>query len=354
MSFDALAQFQAVRADEGQVAMATLVSATGTSSSIVGAKTFVGATGHIVGSVTIGGCIDARAVEAADRVLTTGQAELIDVALADEDAWDMGLACGGAVRLLVEAVANAAEDPVTAAYTWAAGRVNAGQRALVVRRLDGGGARLLVGSDGGYRGTLGDPAADARVAPLAAARGAAAPCIIQDAAGGQAYFVESFAPPCTVAIFGAGEVAVVLTRIVHDLGMRVVIVDARARYATAVRFPQADDIRVGDVAAIAAALRSANETYVVIVSHDYKFELPVLRRVLRMPFAYVGLMSSRKRGGTLRQVLADEGFTPEELSRIHTPIGLKIGARMPAEVAVAIAGELVAERAARRASAGGA
>lgn len=352
MTLDALAQFQAVRANEGRVAMATLVSATGTSSSIVGAKTFVGATGHIVGSVTIGGCIDARAVEAADRVLATGRSELVDVALADEDAWDMGLACGGAVRLLVEAVADAAEDPVQSAYTWAADRVNAGHRALVVRRLDGLSARLLVESDGAYRGTLGDPAADARVASLAAASGAAPPCIIQDVTGGQAYFVESFAPPLTVAIFGAGEVAVVLTRVVHDLGMRVVIVDARARYATAARFPQADDVCVGDVGAIAAESRATEETYVVIVSHDYKFELPVLRHVLRTPFAYVGLMSSRKRGDALRQVLADEGFTPEELSRIHTPIGLKIGARTPAEVAVAIAGELVAERAARRTSAG--
>ena len=346
---DAAAGLDALRAGERRLAMATLISAEGTSSSIVGAKTFVGETGRIVGSVTIGGCIDARAVEAADRVLASGRAELLDVALADEDAWDMGLACGGTVRLLVEPVAGGnAADPAAHAYAAAADAVRAGHRALVVRALDGGGARLVVAADGTYTGTLDDAGGDARIAALAAAQAMVAPCIVRDPSNGRAYFVESFAPPLTVAIFGAGEVAVVLTRIAHDLGMRVVIVDARARYAAPARFPLADEIRVGDVGAIAAALPATDDTFVVIVSHDYKFELPVLRHVLRTPFGYVGLMSSRKRGTALQEVLAGEGFSAEELARIRTPIGLQIGARTPAQVAVAIAGELVAVRAAQR------
>jgi xanthine dehydrogenase accessory factor len=351
MSGDALDRFVAVRAagGGGRLAMATLVAAEGTSSSIVGAKTFVGAGGGIVGSVTIGGCIDARAVEAADRVLSTGRAELLDIALADEDAWDMGLGCGGTVRLLVEPVGGgAAPDPVDAAYATAGAAVREGRRALVVRALDGDGARLVIEDGGGAAsGTLGDPARDARLAALAVRHLGAAPGIVRDPADDRAYFVEPFAPPPMVAIFGAGEVAVVLTRIAHDLGMRVVIVDARARYATAARFPEADEIRVGDVGAIAAGLPATADTFVVIVSHDYKFELPVLRHVLRAPVAYVGLMSSRKRGEALREVLAGEGFTAEETARIHTPIGVKIGARTPAQVAVAIAGELVAVRAAQ-------
>ncbi|MGH7688547.1 MAG: XdhC family protein, partial [Gemmatimonadaceae bacterium] len=161
------------------------------------------------------------------------------------------------------------------------------------------------------------------------------------------YFVEPFAPPLTVAVFGAGEVAVVLTRIAHDLGMRVVIVDARARYATAARFPEADEIRVGDPGAIVGELPATDETFVVIVSHDYKYELPVLRAVLRSPVGYVGLMSSRARGAKLRAFLAGEGFTEEEMARLHTPIGVRIGARTPAQVAVSIAAELVLVRAAQ-------
>ncbi|MDE3172538.1 MAG: hypothetical protein KGN74_05650, partial [Gemmatimonadota bacterium] len=129
MSHPTLDRFAAVRAGEPRLAMATLVDATGTSSSIVGAKTFVGQSGRIVGAVTIGGCLDARAAEAADRVLASGSAELLAISLSDEQAWDMGLACGGNVRLLVEPVrAAAADDPVVAAYAAAERAVAAGRR----------------------------------------------------------------------------------------------------------------------------------------------------------------------------------------------------------------------------------
>ncbi|HEX8726871.1 MAG TPA: XdhC family protein [Gemmatimonadaceae bacterium] len=348
MNPDALARFHALRARERRLAMATLIAAEGTSSSIVGAKTFVGETGDILGSVTIGGCLDARAVEAADRVLATERAEVLDVALADEEAWDMGLACGGTVRLLVEPVAGgAAVDGAWEAYAAAQRAVDAGRRAVVVRALDGDGSRLVIDADGTRTGSLGSAERDARVAALAGAYGAATPGVVRDEAAGASYFVEPFAPPLTVAIFGAGEVAVVLTRIAHDLGMRVVIVDARARYATAARFPEADEIRVGDPGAVAGELPATGNTFVVIVAHDYKYELPVLRRVLRAPVGYVGLMSSRTRGARLREFLAGEGFTEQEMACIRTPIGVSIGARTPAQVAVSIAAELVAVRAAQ-------
>ncbi len=346
MTPDVLARFRAVREHERRLAMATLIAAEGTSSSIVGAKTFVGETGGILGSVTIGGCLDARAVEAADRVLATERPEVLDFALADEEAWDMGLACGGTVRLLVEPVTGGGgAHPAADAYAAAERAVAAGRRALVVRALDGDGSRLVVGPDVPRVGTLGSADRDARVGRLAESHAGDAPCVVHDEADGSSYFVESFAPPMTVAIFGAGEVAVVLTRIAHDLGMRVVIVDARGRYATAARFPEADEISVGDPGAIAAELPATNDTFVVVVSHDYKYELPVLRRVLRSPVGYVGLMSSRTRGTRLREFLAGEGFTEQELARIRTPIGVKIGARTPAQVAVSIAAELVAVRA---------
>jgi len=341
-----LARFDAVRASEARLAMATLVSATGSTSGIIGAKTFVGASGRIVGAVTIGGCIDARAAETADRVLAGNASELLDIALADEEAWDLGLACGGTVQLLVEPVSAASDDPVAAAYAAAARAVRAGRRALVVGALDGAGGRLVLDADGGRHGSLGDGDRDARVAALAQARAAGAPCVVADPSDGASYFVEAFAPPVTVAIFGAGEVAVVLTRIARDLGLHTVVVDARERYATRERFPDAGDVRVGDPGAIAAQLPATPDTCIVIVSHDYKFELPVLRHVLRAPVGYIGLMSSRKRGAALREFLAAEGFTGQELARIHSPIGVPIGARTPAQVAVSIAAELVAVRAA--------
>jgi xanthine dehydrogenase accessory factor len=348
MTRSALAHFDQLRADEPRLAMATLVAATGTSSSIVGAKTFVGESGRIVGAVTIGGCVDARAAEAADRVLASDRAEVLDLSLSDEQAWDMGLACGGNVQLLVEPVrAQAADDPVVVAYAAADRIVAGGRRALVIRALDGAAARLVLDPGGPRTGTLGDAERDARVAALVVRPMVRAPAVVEDPADGTRYFVEAFAPPVTVAIFGAGEVAVVLTRIARDLGLHAVVVDARARYATPARFPEAGEVRVGDPGAVAAQLPESGDTYVVIVSHDYKYELPVLRHVLRAPVRYIGLMSSRRRGAALREMLAGEGFSAAELDRIRTPIGLDIGARTPAQVAVAIAAELVAVRAGR-------
>ncbi|HVA57891.1 MAG: XdhC family protein [Gemmatimonadaceae bacterium] len=346
MTHPTLARFDELRRCEPRLAMATLVSATGSSSSIVGAKTFVGESGQIVGSVTIGGCLDARAAETADRVLASNYAELLDIPLADEEAWDLGLACGGNVRLLVEPVGSgSATDPVVVAYAAADQMVAAGRRALVVRALSGDSARLVLDADGSSRGSLGDPARDARLASLVKASGA--PAVVVDETDGAAYFVEAFAPPLTVAIFGAGEVAAVLTRVAGDLGLHTVVVDPRARYASRERFPGASEIRVGDPGAIAAELPATADTFVVIVSHDYKFELPVLRHMLRAPVGYIGLMSSRKRIAALRGFLADEGFAAEELDRIHAPIGIDIGARTPAQVAVSIAAQLVAIRAGR-------
>lgn len=348
MTADPLARVAAWEGSAGPMAMATLIAAEGTSSTLVGARTFVDGEGQIVGAVTIGGCVDARAVDAADRVLATGTSELVDVALGDEEAWDMGLACGGTLRLLVERVGGGAA-PGDAARAYAAARdaVEAGRRMMVVSALAGSGARMALDAAGTRVGTLGSADRDTRVSALALAHEGSAPRVVRDACDGAEYFVEAFAPPVTVAVFGAGEVAVVLARIVRELGMRVVIVDARARYATRARFPDADELRVGDPGAAAAEIPHPANTLVVIVSHDYKFELPVLREVLRAPVRYIGLMSSRRRGEQLRAFLAGEGFTPEELARIQTPIGVAIGARTPAEVALSIAAELVARRAAR-------
>jgi xanthine dehydrogenase accessory factor len=350
MMHPTLTRFAELYKREPRLAMATLISATGSSSSIVGAKTFVAVSGQIVGAVTIGGCLDARAAEAADRVLASNIAELLDIPLGDEQAWDLGLACGGTVRLLVEPVEGTlARDPIAAAYAAAEETVAAGRRAVVVRALDGQSDRLVVDADGARTGSLGDPVRDARVAALAGRVDAAS--VVTDATDGMAYFVETFAPPMTLAVFGASEVAVVLTRVARDLGLHTVVVDPRARFASRHRFPDASEIRVGDPGAVAAELPPTPDTFVVIVSHDYKFELPVLRHVLRAPVGYVGLMSSRRRVAALRGFLADEGFTTAELDRMHAPIGIDIGARTPAQVAVSIAAQLVAVRAGQRAAA---
>jgi xanthine dehydrogenase accessory factor len=135
-----------------------------------------------------------------------------------------------------------------------------------------------------------------------------------------------------------------LTRLTRELDMRAIVVDGRERYATSDRFPDADEIRVGMPSEIVAGIPPNKNVAVVLVAHDYKYELPVLRQVLRAPVGYIGLLGSRKRGGAVRDLLAAEGFTAEELARVHTPIGVDLGGKRPEEVALSILAEVVAVR----------
>jgi len=128
------------------------------------------------------------------------------------------------------------------------------------------------------------------------------------------------------------------------LGFRTIVIDGRPRFATRERFPDVDELRVGIPSELVQAVPLIATTALVLVAHDYKYELPVLRTVLRGDAGYVGMLGSRRRGATIRAMLAEEGLTPAELGRLHSPIGLGIGAKSAAEIALAIAAELVAVR----------
>jgi xanthine dehydrogenase accessory factor len=130
--------------------------------------------------------------------------------------------------------------------------------------------------------------------------------------------------------------------------MRSIVVDGRERYATRDRFPDADEIRVGMPSEIVAEVKPGKRVAVVLVAHDYKYELPVLRQLLRAPVGYIGMLGSKKRGVAVRDLLREEGFTDEDLARIRTPIGLDLGGKSSPEVALSIIAEIVAVRAGKR------
>lgn len=341
-------QLDRLRRDAGVAAMATLVAAKGTTPKKAGSRMWVGRDGAILGSVTIGGCVDARVVSESDAVLAGGGAKLLDLSLGDEEAWEIGLTCGGRVEVLVERVD--AGDPASAllgAYDAAHAEVDAGRAAVVVAPLGGDGRRLVVGREGVLAGSLGDDALDAAARSAALELLDASSSSVREvsvgAASARLYF-ELLRPAETVVVYGAGDVAMSVAVIAREVGMRTVVVDARERYATRERFPHADEILVGIPSEIAERLPAGATTHVVLVAHDYKYELPVLRHVLRGGAAYVGMLGSRKRGATIRDMLREEGFTDAELARIHTPIGLAIGAKSAPEIALAIVAEIVAER----------
>ena len=351
-----LEQLASVAASGRPAALATLVAAAGATPKKAGSTMWVSEDGTPLGSVTIGGCVDTRVIERAERVIATGRPELLRMTLGDEDAWELGLTCGGEVDVLVQRVdPSSAEDPGVKAYAAARVAYEAGRASMVVARLDEGRERLAVDESGVTTGTLGDDVLDRHATDVALRRLASAQTsgVERVAIGDERtpLFFERLAPPETVVIYGASHVAISLAVFARELGMRVVVVDGRERMATRGRFPTADEIHVGMPSEIAQQLRPTKRTYVVLLAHDYKYELPVLREVLRSDAAYIGMLGSRRRGESIRSMLSDDGFTTSELSRLRTPIGLMIGAKSAAEIALAIAAEIVAVREGRDAAA---
>lgn len=344
-----LEQFARLKSSKQPAALATLVAAAGATPKKTGSTMWVAADGSVLGSVTIGGCVDARVLERAERVLSTGRPELLRMSLGDEDAWELGLTCGGAVDVLVQRVdGSAARDVAAAAYDRARQAYDAGRTSIVVARLDDRLERLFVDESGETAGTLGDPALDRDAIGiarqrLASARESGVEHVVADGADVGLFF-ERIAPPECVVIYGASQVAMSLVPFARELGMRTVVVDGRDRMATRARFPLADEIHVGMPSEYAERILATSRTYVVLLAHDYKYELPVLRVVLRGDAGYIGMLGSKRRGATIRTMLADDGFTEDELRRLHSPIGLTIGAKSAAEIALAIAAEIIAVR----------
>lgn len=336
----------------GPATVATLIATEGTSPKEAGAKMWVDADGRIVGAVTIGGCVDARVIEESARVLAEGQPTLLQMSLGDEDAWALGMTCGGSIEVLIEPV-NAAEagDPIARALRAARDEVEAGRRVVIVAPLDGRSDRLVVFERGQRAGTLGDPALDAAAMAASAtyfASGRSGTSAIAAPAGPARHYFEVHAPPLTLVVFGATHVAMPLVEMARVLGLRTVVVDGRERFATAERFPTADERIVGMPSEIAQRLPLGPRSLVVLLSHDYKYDLPVLRAVLASDAVYVGCLGSAKRGAAMLEFLAAEGVPAEALARVRIPVGLDIGARSASEIALSVLAEALAVERGRR------
>jgi xanthine dehydrogenase accessory factor len=293
--------------------------------------------------------VDARVLEAAERVLAgdaTTQATLLSLSLGDEEAWEIGLTCGGSVEVLVERVeARDPHDPVLTALAGVRRATAANEVAVVACRLNGDRRRAVVVA-GERSGSLGDAMLDEVLPGLATAvvTGGGRVEPVATSRGPERLYLERHAPREQVVVYGAGEIARALVPILRELGMALTLVDARDRYATRERFPGVDDIRVGMPSEISTQIDFSPRTYVVLVAHDYKFELPVLRHVLATSAGYVGMLGSRKRGAAVKDLLREDGVPDEQLAQLRTPIGLDIGARSPAEIALSIAAEIIAVR----------
>jgi xanthine dehydrogenase accessory factor len=345
-------QLDTLRQVEGRAAAATLVSTHGTTPRKEGARMWVGEGGRVLGSVTIGGCVDAQVMAEAEDVLAGSRPKLLSLDLGDEEAWEIGLTCGGTIEVFLEPVAlgpGSGEGPgALELYETVRRHVAAGRTGAVVTRMDPpeAGAKLLWLDDGRRVGTLGDPALDEQA--FAEARAAAAAGVSRTARlgpeGAVRCFVEVHVPPPTLLVVGAGHVAMPLVTLGRTLGFRTVVVDGRPRFATRERFPDVDELLVGIPSELVRRIPVHASTALVLVAHDYKYDLPVLRHALQGEAAYIGLLGSRRRGSAILRILREEGVPDAALARIRVPIGLDLGARTAPEIALAILAEVVAVR----------
>ncbi|MFF1379975.1 XdhC family protein [Streptomyces sp. NPDC058308] len=345
--------------EEGRdFAVATVVSVGGSAPRGPGAALAVDGEGTVIGSVS-GGCVEAAVYDLCVQALQECRAVVERFGYSDEDAFAVGLTCGGVIEVLVAPVA--ADAPDRAVFAAALSAAARGGAAALTRVFRGppellGRPLLVTGPDerpdGTYEGTLGghpelDRTAVGESRALLAA-GRTGEFVVSESGahcGSEVtVLVESSTPPPRMIVFGAVDFAAALVRAGKFLGYHVTVCDARPVFATRARFPEADDIVVEWPHRYLRETATDSRTVLCVLTHDAKFDVPLLAAALRLPVAFVGAMGSRRTHEDRNRRLREEGVTEDELSRLRSPIGLDLGARTPEETALSIAAEIVATR----------
>ncbi|WP_369232462.1 XdhC family protein [Streptomyces sp. R21] len=334
-------------------AVATVVAVGGSAPRLPGAALAVDADGTAIGSVS-GGCVEGAVYELCRQVLEDGEAVLERFGYSDEDAFAVGLTCGGVIDILVTPVRTS--DPGRKVIADALAAAAVGAAAAVARIVSGPaellGRALLVRPDGSYEGGSGaHPELDRSIAEEAAAfldagRTGTLEMGEQGSRCGAplTVLVESSVPPPRMIVFGTIDFASALVRIGKFLNYHVTVCDARPVFATAARFPEADEIVVEWPHRYLERTQVDARTVLCVLTHEARFDVPLLQLALKLPVAYVGAMGSRRTHLDRNDRLREVGVTELELSRLRSPIGLDLGARTPEETALAIASEIVADR----------
>jgi xanthine dehydrogenase accessory factor len=329
-------------ASDRPFALATVIGARGSSPRPPGAAMAVALDGEALGSIS-GGCVEGAVYGTAEQVLAGDGAVVESYGYSDDEAFAVGLTCGGELDVLVAP----ADREVVAEWV---SRVDADEPVALATVVGGPaplGAALLVTASG-RRGTLGEEGLD--VAVVDDARG----MIDAGQTGTRHYgpkgqrriddvtvFVQSFTPPPRMLVFGATDFAAAVARIGVFLGYRVTVCDARPVFATQRRFPEAHEVVCEWPHRYLERTQVDGRTVMCVLTHDPKFDVPLLQVALRTPAAYIGAMGSRRTHDDRLRRLREVGMTEQELARLHSPIGLDLGARTAEETAVSIAAEIV-------------
>jgi xanthine dehydrogenase accessory factor len=305
--------------------MATVVTVDRSAPREPGSVMAVSETGEVVGSVT-GGCVEPAVYQQAEEVLGGAPARMATYGYADDEAFEVGLPCGGNVGIFVEPMVPALVEEVAAAV-----RDERPVAYLTTIAGEATGNPRVVGAEA-------EPADEAEAA--------ARPLLELGQSGvvavaGEEVFVSSFVPRPAMYVFGAIDFASSLAHVGRFLGYHVTVCDARAKFVTPERFPDVDELVVAWPDEFLATAPIDERTAICVLTHDTKFDVPILEVALRSSAGYIGAMGSRRTTEARNERLREQGITDEQLARVHAPIGLRIGSRSPEEVAVAIAAEIV-------------
>ena len=330
--------------EEGRrVALATVIRTWGSAPRGVGAQMGVNERGEMVGSVS-GGCVEGAVVESALQTLASGQPQYLSYGVADETAWEVGLACGGHIEVFVRAANVALLETVQRSAA-------AGKAAAMATVLRGPhnqvGWEIGLLADGELVGQAADEFRQAVTAAVQAALagGVSQVAVVESESGTQGeVFVQIYQPQRMLVLIGGVHIAVALAAFAKILNYRTVVVDPRRSFGSQARFEHADEVlQLWPQAAFSQAPLTAN-TAVAVLTHDPKIDDPALALALRSPAFYIGALGSRTTHQKRLARLRAEGFSETELARIHSPIGLDLGGRSPEEIALAVMAEIVHTR----------
>jgi xanthine dehydrogenase accessory factor len=331
----------------GRAVLATVLSLQGSGPREPGAMMLVTEDHRMMGTIG-GGPLEAAALELAKTVFLTGRSRMLVFSMTDKQASENGMICGGRVEILLE-LFDGSDSSVIRIWNRAAEARDAGRSSWLVRSIRNGEAEGtaetgigFLDADGFEAGTI-----DVRFPAIEKIKEQGCghePVILN--VGGTRWFVQPVIPSTTVFIFGAGYVAKELAPLCGLVGFRTVIIDDRREFANKERFPEAAEIHVPvSFTDVFDRLDIHAGSFIVIITRGHLYDRNILARALKTDAGYVGMIASRQKRDVIYQSLLDGGLVAEDLKRVHSPIGVDIGARTPAEIAVSIAAELIAARA---------
>lgn len=325
--------------DNKSIALATVIQTWGSSPRRAGAKMALTPDGKITGSVS-GGCVEGAVFDTGVDVLKSNRPQLLHFGVADETAWEVGLACGGSIEIFVKPLdteffkplrSTLVDEQVAALVT-----VVRGPNELL-------GREMLVRDDDSVTGTISDEL-NGQILNLTKEtleQGESRRVMLNEAIE---LFIEVILPPPTLIAVGGVHITIALMALAKTLGYRTVVVDPRSAFGNEARFPNVDQLIQKWPDEAFQQIPLTRSTAIAMLTHDPKLDDPALKIALPSSAFYVGALGSKTTQAKRRQRLLEEGITEEQLNRLHGPIGLEIGAGTPEEIAMSIMAEIVAAR----------